>query len=375
MTSAPKTTATDDGGAGEGPQPLPQVAQLSPYVQGKATLPGRGEAIKLSSNEGCFGPSPLAVAAYHEVAGEMHRYVDGSQYALRLAIAQAHGVDVDRVVCGNGSEELIGLLIRCFLGVDAELLLPENHFVMCPIYAKAQGAKIILVPERNHRIDVDAILQRVTTRTKMVIVANPNNPTGTYITIDEIDRLIAGLPKHVLVLLDGAYAEYVVADDFDAGLRWAEHADNVVMTRTFSKIYGLAGLRIGWAYAPAEILDVVNRLRTPFNASLPAMAAAAASLRDTEHVDRSRTHNREWLDRIAREVADFGFDIVPSVANFYLIDFGERTDKTAADAIRFLEARGIIPRPGAAGNQLRITVGTSPENEAVLEALRAYAAS
>ena len=192
-----------------------------------------------------------------------------------------HGIDAERIVCGNGSEEIIGLLIRCYVGSEHELLLSENHFVMCTIYGSGQGAKIVLAPEKEFTIDVDAILTRITNKTRMIAIANPNNPTGTYLPAGEIQRLIAGVPKHVLIILDGAYAEYVENQDFDAGSGWVESCNNVVMTRTFSKIYGLAGLRIGWAYGPSAIIEVINRLRTPFNASVAAMAAAAAAIENS----------------------------------------------------------------------------------------------
>jgi histidinol-phosphate aminotransferase len=341
-------------------------------VQGKSELTGTDQPIKLSSNECCFGPSPVAIDAFRSSAKVLHRYADGAQTELRKAIARAHGLDADNVLCGNGSEELIGLLMRTFVAEGDELLLSENHFVMCSIYGTAQGAKIVLVRERDFKADVDAILKQISARTKMIALANPNNPTGTYLNVTEMQRLIDGVPPHVILLLDGAYAEYVTESDFDPGTRWIDTSQNIVMTRTFSKIYGLAALRIGWAYGPSNIIDFVNRLRSPFNASRPAMAAAAAALDDVDHVSRVREHTRRSLNRIGTELAALGVRVSPSVANFYLVNFDGTATRNASGAAAWLEARGIIPRPAGAGNYLRITVGTDEENDAVIDALRGY---
>jgi histidinol-phosphate aminotransferase len=348
---------------------------FAPYKQGKSVLPGRDDVIKLSSNEGCFGPSPKAVAAYHAAASTLHRYPEGSQAGLRAAIAKAHGLDVDRVVCGNGSEEVIGLLIRCFLGEGEELLLSQNHFMMCSIYGKGQGADIVLAPERDFTVDVDAVLARITPKTRIISIANPNNPTGTYLPAREMERLVHNLPARVLLIIDGAYAEYVERDDFDEGFRWVDQRTNVIVTRSFSKIHGLAGIRIGWGYGPAAIIEIVNRLRTPFNTNGPAMAAAAAAIADREHVERSRAHTARWQQRIALKLTELGLGVVPSVTNFYLLDFDPAPGKTAMEAAAFLESHGIIPRPGSADRFLRITIGTDSENEAVLDALGRYLAS
>ncbi|MDX1406418.1 MAG: histidinol-phosphate transaminase, partial [Woeseiaceae bacterium] len=280
--TAEKTTA---------PQPLAPLLSLRPYQQGKSKVPGRDEVIKLSSNECCFGPSPAAMQAFVDSAPELHRYADGSQQALREAIAAEYALDASRIVCGNGSEELIGLFIRCYAGPGHDIVLSENHFVMCSIYGTSQGAAIHLAPEKHFRIDIDAILGEITDNTRVLAIANPNNPTGTYVPAADIRRLVESTPKDVLIILDGAYAEYVDKTDFDDGHKWVESCDNVVMTRTFSKIYGLAGLRIGWAYGPPAVIEIVNRLRTPFNASGPAMAAAVAALGDHQHVNRVREHN------------------------------------------------------------------------------------
>jgi histidinol-phosphate aminotransferase len=294
---------------------------------------------------------------------------------LRQAIARVHDIDPDRIVCGNGSEELIGLLIRCYLGENEELLLTQNHFVMCSIYGKGQGAQVVQAPEKEFTVDVDALLERITPETRVISVANPNNPTGTYVPGTDISRLVAEVPKNVLLILDGAYAEYVDRDDFDDGLHWGDSTSNVVITRTFSKIYGLAGLRIGWAYAAAPIIEVVNRLRTPFNANGPALAAAAAAVTDQAHVAMSREHTARWQERIRQSLASLGLKVVPSVTNFYLLDFSSMPGKSAVEASAFLESNGIIPRPGSSDRFVRITIGTDAENEAVLDSLTRYLSS
>ena len=359
----------------QAPQPLTRMQTFAPYKQGKSEIPGRGQAIKLSSNENCFGAGEAALAAFQEAAKQIHRYPDGSQTALRNAIARHHGLDPDRIVCGNGSEEVIGLLIRCFVGQDDELLMPENHFVMCSIYGKGQGARIVLAPERDFTVDVDELLSRLSPRTRLLALANPNNPTGTYVPRTEIMRLVESVPKNVLILLDGAYAEYVDRDDYDDGLAWAESASNVVVTHTFSKIYGLAGLRIGWGYGPAPIIEVINRLRTPFNTSGPALAAAAAAIGDRAHVERTKEHTSRWQRQFAQAFAEMGLRVAPSVTNFYLLDFSDLPGKSAEGAARFLEMNGIIPRPGGNDRYLRITVGNDTENQAVLETLTRYLTS
>ncbi len=357
------------------PEPRRGIAKITPYVAGKSSLPEIADPVRLASNESSFGPSPNAIAAYHAVATQLHRYPDAHQLELKRAIAEVHGLEMDRIVCGNGSDELIGLLTRAYVGRGDELLIPENHFVMCPIYGMVQGAKIVMAPEKNFRIDVDASLDRVTEKTRMVSIANPNNPTGTYIPREDVDRLSANLPPAVLLVLDCAYAEYVTLPDYDPGAELVRNSANVVMTRTFSKMYGLAGLRIGWAYGPKAVIEIIQRIRSPFNTTSPALAAAAAAVRDTAYIERVREHNARWLARISDELTELGLSVVPSVANFYLIDFRRCTAGSARGAVAHLEKRGIIPRPVSTGDQehvLRITVGLDDENEAVLAALREY---
>lgn len=355
------------------PTPVPGIARLAPYAQGQLALPGVANPIKLSANESAQGPSPAALKAYHQAARQLHRYPDGSQSALRQAIGDVLGLESGWIICGNGSDELILLMVRAYLQPGDDALLSANSFEMARIHAIAQGGNVIVAPERNHRIDVSALLARATAKSKLCIIANPNNPTGTYITKAELRQLRAGLPESCLLLIDGAYAEFVDRADYDCGQALVEGGDNVVMSRSFSKIHGLAGLRIGWAYCPPKVVNAVQRIRTPFNANGPALAAAAAAIRDTDHVQRARRHNSAWLERIAAAAAAMGLTMVPSVANFYLLRFPTGSGKSGSGAAAFLMGRGIIPRPAAGNDQLlRVTVGLDHENEAVLAALSEY---
>lgn len=356
------------------PTPRPGVLEISPYTQGASELQGIADPIKLSSNETSFGPSPAALNAYREAAATLHRYPDGSQAVLREAIAEAFDLNAAHIVCGNGSDELIQLVTRTFVGAGDEVLMSENGFVMCRIHALAQGASVVVAPEKEDRVDVDALLARVNEKTRLLTLANPNNPTGTYIDVDEVRRLHAGLPGNAILLLDGAYAEYVVAADYDVGAGLVLTNDNVVMTRTFSKIFGLSALRIGWAYMPDGILDAVHRIRTPFNANGPAMAAAAAAVSDTARTDMIRQHNARAMENIDRRLSALGLHVVPSVTNFYLIRFPADIGTTAGEADQRLQAAGIIPRPvgGDSDSELRITVGSDEENEAVLSAFESF---
>ncbi len=354
------------------PVPRPGVLKISPYAQGASELQGVTDPIKLSSNESSFGPSPAALVAYREAAATLHRYPDGAQTALREAIAEVFDLNVMNIVCGNGSDELIQLVTRAFVGAGDEVLMSENSFLMCRIHALAQGADVVVAAEKEDRVDVDALLARVTEKTRLLPLANPNNPTGTYISVDEVRRLHDGLPDNVILLLDNAYAEFVMAADYDTGADLVLSNGNVVMTRTFSKIFGLSALRIGWAYMPEAILDAVQRIRTPFNANGPAMAAAAAAVRDTAYTDVIRQHNARSLKSMSQRLSALGLHVVPSVANFYLIRFPENCGVTATEADRQLRAAGIIPRPVGGENdaELRITVGSDEENEAVLSVFK-----
>ena len=353
--------------------PVPSILKLSPYVQGQSSIDGVENPIKLSSNESSLGPSPKAIEAFHASGSELNRYPDGSQQQLREAIAQVHGLDSAQIICGNGSEELILLMVRAYLRPGDEALMSENGFIMSNIHSIAQGAELIIAPEKSYTVDVDAMLARVSPKTRFCTIANPNNPTGTYLSDSEMRRLHAGLPDSCLFLIDNAYAEYVDEADFATGKAMVDEFENVVMTRTFSKIYGLSGLRIGWAYCPVEILGILQRIRTPFNTNGAALAAAESAVRDTGFTREVKQHNAASLRRISTELGRLGIEVIPSVANFYLMKFDPTSGKSGSEAAAFLQARGIIPRPaGGSDAFLRITVGLDQENDAVIEALTDY---
>ena len=357
------------------PQPRPGIMGIAPYVGGKDTVEGRATVMKLSSNEGALGPSPKAMAAYTKAAAELHRYPDGGSEKLRAAIGRHYGLDPARIVCGAGSDELLNLLVRAYCGPGDELLHSAHGFLMYALNAKGVGATPVAAPEKDYRTDVDALLAKVSAQTKVVCLANPNNPTGSYVTKDDVRRLHEGLPPNVLLVIDAAYAEYVSRNDYEAGVEPAGIAENVVMCRTFSKIYGLGGLRLGWMYGPAAIVDVINRLRQPFNVNLAAQAAGIAALADVAHADASRTSNDIWLPWLTAELAKLGLKPLPSVGNFLLVGFGSQKAAEAANAHMMQD--GLIPRMVHAYGlpaYLRITIGMEDEVKAVRESLARFVA-
>jgi histidinol-phosphate aminotransferase len=352
------------------PNPRPGILDIAPYVGGEAKIPGIERPIRLASNESALGPSRRVIEAYKARAGEIHRYPDGGSTELRRALARHHGIDAGRIVCGSGSDELITLLTKAYAGPGDEVLYSRHGFLMYPIAATGVGATPVAAPERDLTTDVDALLARVTGRTRIVFVANPNNPTGTYIPADEMRRLHEGLPKDVLLVIDAAYAEFVTRNDYEPGVALVETARNVVMTRTFSKIYALGGLRIGWAYCSAEVADVLNRVRNPFNVNAAAQAAAVAALGDVAATDRAREHNDIWLPWLTKALGELGLTVNPSVGNFVLVRFSD-----ADAAFAHLQARGIITRKmGGYGlpEWLRITIGTEAEMRAVADAVAGF---
>jgi histidinol-phosphate aminotransferase len=358
-------------------RPRPGILDIAPYVGGKAALSGVEDVIRLASNESPLGPSPRAQAAYRALAEELHRYPDGGAVDLRAALARHYGLDPARIVCGAGSDELIALLCRAYAGPGDEVLYSEHGFLMYAIAARGAGATPVAAPESGLRADVDALLGAVTERTRLVFLANPNNPTGSMIDRDALHRLHAGLPENVVLAVDGAYAEYVTRNDYSPGLELAAEAPNAVMLRTFSKIYGLSALRIGWCYGPAAVADVLNRVRGPFNVSAPALAAAEAALDDVAFTDGARTHNDIWRPWLAAELARIGLIVHPSVGNFVLVEFPDHPARNADAANDALNAKGIIPRK--VGNYglplcLRITVGLESDMRAVVAVLTEFMA-
>jgi histidinol-phosphate aminotransferase len=359
------------------PVPRPGILDIAPYVGGEARIAGVERPIRLASNESALGPSAKAMAAFRALAGDIHRYPEGGADALREAIGRHHGLDPARIVCGAGSDELIALLLRCYAGPGDEVLYSRHGFLMYPIGALSVGAEPVAAPERELTADVDALSERVTPRTRLVFLANPNNPTGTYLGRHELARLHAGLPPTVVLAIDAAYAEFVNRNDYEPGAGLVDRADNVVMLRTFSKIYALAGLRLGWAYCPLAVADVLNRVRGPFNVSTPAMAAGMAAVEDTEALARARDHNDRWLPWLAERLTALGLRLTPSVANFVLPRFPDEPGYNAEAAFAFLQSHGILTRKmGAYGlpQHLRITIGTGGEMEKVAAVLGEFMA-
>jgi histidinol-phosphate aminotransferase len=352
------------------PSPKPGVLDIAPYVGGRATARGVAKVYKLSANENPLGPSPAAVAAYVEAQKNLERYPEGSARILREAIGATFGLDPARIVCGgDGSDELLTMLGNAYLRAGDEAIFTEHAFLVYRIVTLANSAVPVVVPEKDLRADVDAILAAVTPRTRIIYLANPNNPTGTYLPHSEVRRLHAGLRSDILLVIDAAYAEYVRRNDYESGIEMVANFNNVVMTRTFSKI-GLGGLRVGWAYCPAAVADVLNRIRGPFNVSMPQQLAAAAAVKDRAHIDKSVEHNARWLSWLTAEIRKLGLRVDDSAGNFMLIHFADRKTAEAADA--FLTARGLILRP--VGNYglpqcLRLTVGTEEANRLVVKAL------
>ena len=362
------------------PTPKPWIDAIVPYVPGKAVAAPGVRLIKLSSNENPLGPSPAAVKAMQDAAGKANRYPDGSSGALRAAIATHHGIDADRIVCGTGSDELLQCIALAFAGPGDEVLYVRHGFMVYPIAAERAGATPVAAPDRDYVADVDAMLAAVTERTKVVYLANPNNPTGTLTPASEVARLHAGLPPHVVLVVDAAYAEYVDAPDYDDGMALAGRAPNVVAARTFSKIYGLAAERVGWIYGAPAVLAAVDKIRGPFNVTSAAQAGAVAAIADTAWVDRCRADNARLRQRLTDAVSALGnkgLRAVPSAANFVLVTFPTDGARTAAAANAFLAERGILvrwlPEQGL-GHALRISIGTEAETDAAIAALKEFMA-
>jgi histidinol-phosphate aminotransferase len=363
------------------PTPKPGILDIELYVGGRSAVPGVAKVHKLSSNESPLGPSPKAVAALTAAAHDLQLYPDGNSCLLREAIGKIYGLDPVRIVVGGeGSGPLLTLLANAYLMPGDEAVFSRHAFLVYEIATRANSARPVIVDEKvtnsGIRIDVDAMLAAVTGRTRIVYVANPNNPTGSYLTRDEMKRLHAGLPAHVLLVIDAAYGEFVDAPDYDTGLELARVHANVVITRTFSKIHGLAALRLGWAFVPQAVADVLNRIRGPFPTSPLQQQAGAAAIADTAHVTKVAAHNAQWRGWLMQEIRGAGLRVDDSVANFVLIHFAPGLkDAKAADA--FLTARGVILRGvGAYGlpDALRLTVGTEEANRAVVAALRDFMA-
>jgi histidinol-phosphate aminotransferase len=348
---------------------------IEAYVPGKSAAPAGVKPHKLSSNENPLGASPAAIEAVRKLAGRMEFYPDGSAARLREAIGAAHGLNPANIICSNGSDEMIGLLAQTYLQPGDEAIYTEHGFLVYRSYIQAASAVPVVAGETGERADVDAILACVTGKTRIVFLANPNNPTGTYVPFEEVRRLHAALPRNVLLVLDAAYAEYVRRNDYEAGVELVASSENVVMTRTFSKVHGLAAVRIGWMYAPLHVVDALNRVRGPFNVNAAAIEAGVAAMGDRAHVERSVAHNDRWLPWLTEELTGLGLRVTPSVGNFVLVHFPDDGRHTAAAADDHLTARGyILRRVSGYGfpNALRMTVGTEEANRGTVAALAGF---
>ena len=357
------------------PHPHAGILAADPYVPGKSKAPGfAGTVYKLSSNETPLGASPRAIEAFGSAVDALPAYPDGTATPLREALGRRHGLDPARIVCGAGSDELLYMLANIYCEPGDEGIYTAHGFLLYRTALLAAEAMPVIVPEHDVRVDVDAILAAVTARTKIVYIANPNNPTGTYIGREAVRRLADGLPPHVLLVLDAAYAEYAGDADYDDGFSFAHDRENVVVTRTFSKIYGLASLRLGWCYAPAAIIEAINRVRSPFNVNDPAMRAGVAAVVDQPHIDAAIAHNAKWREILTREIRELGFPVTESAANFVLIHLRSPEEAKAADA--FFTARGLILRMVGAyklPSCLRLSIGGEEANRLVIEAFGAFA--
>lgn len=357
------------------PQPRPGIMDIAIYEPGKSQVEGARRVVKLSSNEAALGPSPKAVAALAASLADSHRYPAGDSGEIREALGRAHTLDPARIICGAGSDELLGLAMRGFAGVGDEIIHTAHGFAMYHIYAKGVGATPVIAPEKNLTTDVDAILARVTPKTRIVFVANPNNPTGTYISGAEVRRLRAGLREDILLVCDDAYAEFVDAPDYESGFALASETENTIAMRTFSKIYGLASVRLGWAFAAKNIVGVMERIRSPFNVSRPAQIAGLAALADREHVARTKAHTKKWHDVCLQRLRGLGLKVGESHGNFLLPEFPKVPGKTAAECDAFLQRNGvIIRRVDGYGlpNHLRVTIGDEEEMTIFLDVMSAF---
>ncbi|PCI34042.1 MAG: histidinol-phosphate transaminase [Alphaproteobacteria bacterium] len=358
-----------------GLEPRPWIKNLDVYVGGKSHADGVQKVVKLSSNESALGSSPMAIQAYLDEAQKLHRYPDASYHDLRAALSEKYDINPAQIVCGIGSDEILKLACRAYIAPGDEVIFSRHSFMMYPIAAASFGGIPVEVDDTDYTTNVDNILAAITDRTRIIFLANPNNPTGTYICATEVERLWRNIPDSVLLVLDGAYAEFVAADDFQAGIELVKKARNVLMTRTFSKLYGLAALRLGWGYACPEVAAILDSIRDPFNLPSVTQAAGVAALKDQEFEARAKAHNLTWLNYLATELTAMGLEPITSVANFILIRFPDLKDKTAEAANDFLLAQGYILRwlPGQGlGHCLRLTVGTEEQNRDVIGLLKEF---
>ncbi len=357
------------------PIPKPGIFDITPYMPGKSKAEGFEHPVKLSSNENILGSSPAAKAAFAAAADELNLYPDGRAGALRAAVAERYRLEPERLVFGCGTDEIFQLINQVFLEPGDNIIQGEYGFGAYAIGARACGAEVRFAPEPNLRVDVDEMLKLVDERTRIVFIANPANPTGTWITAEEVRRLHAALPPRVVLVLDGAYGEFVTDPRFEDGLDLARGAGNVIVTHTFSKLHGLASLRVGWAYGTAETIDAIDRIRLPFNTSIAAQAAAIAALGDADFQARSLALVEQWRPWLTQQLGGLGLEVVPSAANFILIRFPTEPGRTASEAEAFLASHGYLTR-GVAGyglpDYLRINIGLEEHNRTVVDLLARF---
>jgi histidinol-phosphate aminotransferase len=369
------TASAADRSAASRPVPKAGILDIAQYVGGKSKVEGVANPVKLSSNENILGCSDATRAAYVEAAGRLQMYPDGKASPLREAVAARFRLEPERLVFGCGSDEIFALLNQVFLEPGDNIIQGEHGFAAYAIGARACQGEVRRAPETRYTVDVDEMLKLVDARTRIVFVANPANPTGTWITGEEVRRLHAGLPPSVVLVLDGAYAEFATDGSYEDGVDLARTAQNVVVTRTFSKLHGLASLRVGWAYAPPHIADAIERIRPPFNTSIAAQEAAVAALADEDFQRRSVELMEQWRPWLTQQLGGAGLEVVPSAANFVLVGFPKTPGRTAADGEAFMGKKGLIVR-GVGGyglpDHLRITIGLEEHNRAVAEALAEF---
>ncbi len=349
--------------------PQPGILKIAPYVAGKSGSGSGKPAIKLSSNESPLGASPKAVDAYTEAAHHLADYPEGSSAVLRETLAEIHGLEAERIVIGAGSDQILHLLAETYLSAGDEAIQTEFAFLMYPIATLAAGADVVVAKDRDFKVDVDAVLAAVTDRTKLVWLANPNNPTGTWLSDAEVRRLQAGLRPDILFVVDNAYAEYVTAPDYATAAALVRETENTVMVRTYSKM-GLAALRVGWLYGPDHVVDALHRLRDPFNVSIPAQAAAAAATRDTAFTAALSAHNAKWRSWLTEQLRSNRVKVPESQGNFILALFDETAGPSAAELFATLAEAGLITREMngyGLDNALRISIGSEDAMRRVAE--------
>ena len=359
------------------PRPVPKsgILDIHAYVGGKSKVEGVAHPVKLSSNENILGSSDKAKQAYREGVDRLHIYPDGKANILRAAVAERFELEPERLTFGDGSDEIFALLCQVYLEPGDNIVQGEHGFAAYAIGARACQGEVRMAKEINHRIDVDEVVKCVDERTRLVFIANPANPTGTWLTGEEIRALHAALPPSVVLVLDGAYAEFCSDPRFEDGLDLARTAENVIVTRTFSKIHGLAALRVGWGYAPSHIIEPIERIRPPFNTSIPGQEAAVAALFDDDFQARSLALVEQWRPWLAQQLGGLGLEVTPSAANFVLATFPTTPGKTAREAEAFLASKGYLVR--AVGNynlpdSIRITIGLEEQNRAVVDLLSEF---